>query len=104
MVIVLLMLNCDDEINPSAFARRTVYYISEENLTGNGGYVQISELDGINDINGEQEMPVINVYGDKRTDTNWEELFPNTYRLESGRIFIDATGGNSNYYRIVVIK
>jgi len=101
---LVILSSCSDEINPSAFARRTVYWATEANITGSGGYVDIVELEGISGTNGEDEMPVVVIYGDKRQSNHWEEILYTGFHLEEGRVYIDTNIGASSNYRIVVIK
>jgi len=106
IIIILLMtiLSCGDTIYPENMARRYVYEVSEEDITGHGGYVDIAELTGI--TNSKDEMPVVMVYGDNRNQTQnyWKPISTVFYHIEEGKVFIDTGGGYSNYYRIVVIK
>ncbi|MGQ9705490.1 MAG: hypothetical protein ACUVWP_00610 [bacterium] len=100
----IAILSCGDTIYPSDMARRYVYLVSEEDITGHGGYYDIVELNGITE--NKDEMPVVIVYGDNRNQTQsyWKLLSSISYHIEEARIFIDTNSGNSDYYRIVVIK
>lgn len=104
LIIVITFLSCGDTIIPPNTAKRTVYLVSEEDITGRGGYIDIAELAGITDVDGETEMPCIIVYGDRRKSDSWSPLSPQYYKLYEGQIWIDSEGGDSEFYRIVVIK
>jgi len=104
-ILSITILSCGDTIYPENMAKRYVYEVSEADITGHGGYIDITELVGITGTGSEKEMPVVMVYGDKRSQgISWEPLSGYAYHLEEGKIFIETTNGNSYYYRIVVIK
>lgn len=104
MAIGFLMMGCGDEISPTAFARRTVYEVTQANITGNGNNVEIEELIGIFDVGGEQEMPAITIYGRDETDDYWEIENRLDYEIRDGLIHWNPAEPNYQYYRIVVIK
>jgi len=103
LLVLALFIACDgDSGTPSNAAVRTVYTVSEENISGAGGFWEIPEL---NDIGDDSKMPLINVYIDQRSaGLRWYPLSNYNYRFEEGKIYIDTAIGNSDWYRIVVVK
>lgn len=103
LLALLLFASCPgDGSTPSNVAVRTVYSVSEENISGAGGFWAIPELGNIGD--GSQ-MPLINVYGDQRSSSlRWYPLSNYHYHFEEGRVYIDTASGNSDWYRIVVLR
>jgi hypothetical protein len=103
MLAMMPFMSCDNSGNtPTNAAVRTVYSISEENISGSGGFAEISQLQNIGD---DSQMPLIVVYGDQRSSSLlWYPLSNYIYWLEEGKVYIDTSLGDSDFYRIVVIK
>lgn len=86
------------------YVQRYIMEITEANLTGQGGKVDMPSL-SVSVPGGDQNrMPMVLVYGDKRRDNEWQRLEVSAYKFYEGTIEIDPNVGQSSYYRIVVLK
>ncbi|MGD8718446.1 MAG: hypothetical protein PVH29_06435 [Candidatus Zixiibacteriota bacterium] len=96
-------LGCGDEMLEGADGvQRTVYEVSEANLTGNGGYISIPDLHVGEAGSGGNDMAMVIVYGSGRGGNNeWKMLFSTI--LSEGRVWVDSGEYESFYYRAVVI-
>jgi hypothetical protein len=103
VLVIMTVVSCDSGGGNSGYnAIRKVYEVSEENISGNGGYWDIPELENIGDYTN---MPLVIVYGDKHSSGIEWHLITDYYTFcEEGKIYIDTGSGYSDFYRIVVVK
>jgi len=107
LALICLGLACEqDTILPPAgtYVQRYVTEITEANLSGQGGDVPMPNLEVSPAAGNAQRMPLVLAYGDKRTTDSWTPLETDAYSFTEGLLHIDATVGNSNVYRILVLK
>lgn len=95
---------CGDEMY-SASIQRYVYEVTEANVTGAGGFIDVPILKVGQEGDGGAEMAIVAVYGSGYTSNNqWRML--NEVTLSEGKVKINAGQGSeypSHYYRVVVI-
>lgn len=103
VLVIMTLVSCDSGGGNSGYnAIRKVYEVSEENISGNGGYWDIPELESIGDYSN---MPSVVVYGDQKSaGLRWYPLDLYRYDLEEGKIYIQVSPSDNDFYRIVVVK
>lgn len=101
--LVGFYVGCGDEVNGTVGTERYVYEVSEANVTGAGGYVDVPTLNvGEAGVSGARNMASVVVYGNGRGKNNrWIMLSRPV--LSEGRVWIDHDEHESHYYRVVVI-
>jgi len=107
MALICLGLACEqDTILPPAgtYVQRYVTEITEANLSGQGGDVPMPHLEVAPAAGNADRMCMVLPYGDKRTSDSWTSLETEAYSFTEGLLHIDATVGNSNVYRILILK
>ena len=107
LIPISIGLGCEkDTILPPAgtYAQRYVQEITEANLSGQGGDVTMPSLEVAPPAGNAERMPLVLVYGDKRSQDSWTTLETSAYYFTEGLIHIDASTGDSSAYRIVVLK
>jgi hypothetical protein len=107
LTIICLGLACEkDTILPpeGTYVQRYVTEITEANLSGQGGDVAMPQLEASPAAGNAGRMSMVLAYGDKRTSDSWTPLETEAYSFTEGLLHIDATVGNSNVYRILVLK
>ena len=107
IALICLGLACEqDTILPpqGTYVERYVTEITEANLSGQGGDVPMPNLEVSPAAGNAQRMPLVLAYGDKRNTDSWTPLETDAYSFTEGLLHIDATIGNSNVYRILVLK
>jgi hypothetical protein len=107
LTLLLLGLACEkDTILPpeGTYVERYVTEITEANLSGQGGDVPMPQLEVSPAAGNPQRMPMVLPFGDKRTTDSWTPLETEAYSFTEGLLHIDASVGNSNVYRILVLK
>ena len=107
LALALLLSGCAQqtaEIPPGMYAERVVTQASEADLIANGGYASVPDLEVPPEAGDIHTAPAVAVYGDHRSSAQWYPLETYAYRLSSGTVWIDTATGNSNNYRIVLVK
>jgi hypothetical protein len=107
MAMLCLGLACEqDTILPPAgtYVQRYVTEITEANLSGQGGDVPMPMLEVAPAAGNADRMCMVLPYGDKRTSDSWTPLEEDAYSFTEGLLHIDTTVGNSNVYRVLVLK
>lgn len=95
-------VGCGDEVYSSSI-QRIVYEVSEANVTGAGGYIDVPTLHvGTAGKSGAGEMASVVVYGNGRGPSNQWKMLVSTV-LHEGRVWIEHREYESYYYRVVVI-
>lgn len=94
---------CHDEELPAAETSRTVYEVSEANLTGNGDVIEASAIHVGTEGSGGAAMSLVAVYGSGYSSNNhWQLLYE--MDVSEGRVKINPQEHPSRYYRAVVIN
>jgi len=107
ILCLVVGLSCEqDTILPpeGTYVQRYVQQITEANLSGQGGVVDMPSLSVSPPGGIPQRMPMVLVYGDNRSSSEWSLLSADAYYFSEGQIHIDPTIGNSGVYRILVLK
>jgi len=101
--VIGFYIGCGDEMLPAAEgAQRIVVEVSEANLTGNGGYVDIPVVNVGTEGNGGRDMASVVVYGSGYGQNNrWRMI--TGIELSQGKVKIDPNEYGSFYYRVVVV-
>ena len=100
--LVGYFVGCGDEVYSSSI-QRIVYEVSEANVTGAGGYIDVPALHvGTAGKSGAGEMASVVVYGNGRGPSNQWTMLASTV-LHEGRVWIEHQEYESYYYRVVVI-
>lgn len=93
---------CGDELLPAATVSRYVHEVSEANVTGNGGVVNVPEIKVGQTGDGGADMPAVIVYGSGYAGNNhWKSL--SDFEVYEGKVRINTNEWPSYYYRVVVI-
>jgi len=96
-------IGCHDEVLPAAETSRTVYEVSEANLTGNGDVIEGAAIHVGMEGEGGAAMSSVIVYGSGYSSNNhWRMLLD--VDISEGRVKIDSQEYPSKYYRVVVIN
>ncbi len=96
-------LGCGDELLPAAETARTVYEVSEANVSGSGGVITAAAVRVGQEGQGGAVMSSVAVYGSGYSGTNhWRPLFD--VDIYEGKVKIDPGEYPSYYYRVVVIN
>ena len=94
---------CGDEPLPAAETGRTVYEVSEANVTGNGGVVDAPVVKVGQEGQGGASQSLVEVYASGYSGTNhWRPLV--NVEVYAGKVKIDPDEYPSYYYRVVVIN
>ncbi len=103
--LVGFFLGCGDEVNGTVGAERYVYEVSEANVTGADGFIDVPTLKVGQKGEGGRDMAQVAVYGSGYGHSNrWRMLYD--VDLMEGKVKIEAGQGAeypSHYYRVVVI-
>ncbi len=95
-------VGCGDEIYSSNI-QRIVYEVTEANVTGAGGFIDVPALHvGKVGEPSAGEMASVVVYGNGRGPSNQWTMLTSTV-LHEGRVWIDPSEYESYYYRVVVV-
>ena len=96
-------VGCSDEELPAAETSRTVYEVSEANVTGNGGLISAAAVHVGTEGQGGGAMSSVAVYGSGDSGTNRWRLLVDV-ELAEGKVQIQPSEYPSYYYRVVVIN
>ena len=101
--LVGYFVGCSDEYAPAAEgAQRYVYEVSEANLTGAGGDVNVPVMHVGHLGNGGANMAQVTAYGSGYGNTDrWRMLVK--VELVEGAVHLDSNEYPSYYYRVVVV-
>ncbi|NIT35837.1 MAG: hypothetical protein GTN49_04955 [candidate division Zixibacteria bacterium] len=103
--LVGFYVGCGDEMAGTVGAERYVYEVSEANVTGAGGLIDVPTLQVGQEGAGGRDMAQVAVYGSGYGQNNrWRMLYD--VDLMEGKVKIKAGKGAeypSYYYRVVVI-
>jgi uncharacterized lipoprotein NlpE involved in copper resistance len=106
-IVALFLLGCDNqaaEIPAGTYAERVVTQVSEADLIANAGYAAIPDLEVPPQDGDVHITPAVAIYCDHRSSAQWYPLQTYAYRISNGTVWIDTASGNSNNYRVVVVK
>ena len=112
LALAFFLVGCEQqaaEIPPGTYAQRVVTQVDEATLIANGGYVAVPDLEIPPHPTPETTpdvhiTPAVAIYCDHRNTAQWYPLQTYAYRFSTGTVWIDTAAGNSNYYRIVLVK
>jgi hypothetical protein len=107
LALAFVLVGCEQqaaEIPPGMYAQRVVTQVDEATLIANGGYVAVPDLEIPPEGGDVHTTPAVVIYCDHRSSSQWYPLQTFAYRLSTGTVWIDTASGNSNYYRVVLVK
>ena len=87
---------------PADENQRYVYEVSEANLTGTGGYVDVPMLHVGTAGQGGRSMPLVLVYGNGRNENDIWRMLVNI-EVSEEKVKVDPQEYPSYYYRVVVL-
>ncbi len=100
--VVGYYIGCSDEMLPAAETQRYVYEVSEANVTGAGGYVDVPVLHVGAAGQGGRSMPLVLVYGSGRGGNDVWQMLVNV-EVSEEKVKVDPQEYPSYYYRVVVL-
>ena len=100
--LIGFFVGCGDEVDGTVGAERHVYEVSEANVTGAGGFIDVPTLKVGQEGAGGRDMAQVAVYGSGYgQNSRWRMLYD--VELMEGKVKIDPDEHSSYYYRVVVI-
>ncbi len=100
--LIGFFLGCGDEVDGTVGAERYVYEVSEANVTGAGGFIDVPTLQVGQEGTGGGDMASVVVYGSGYGQNNrWRML--DFVELSDRKVKVQTDEYPSYYYRVVVI-
>ena len=107
LALALMLVGCQNQtadIPAGMYAQRVVTQVAEATLIANGGFAEVPDLEIPPEGGDVHTTPAVAIYCDHRSSAQWYPLQTYAYRLSTGTVWIDTASGNSNYYRVVLVK
>jgi hypothetical protein len=99
--LIGFFVGCGDEVDGTVGAERYVYEVSEANVTGAGGFIDVPTLQVGQEGTGGGDMAQVAVYGSGYGQNNRWRLLTDL-ELSERKVKVDTEEYRSYYYRVVI--